>query len=132
MLLIYLRKCPVKTTTTTPAPSHSSGPVTSVVGRCYLLVRPSQGRTLFAALFEFLNVQRSSGSKEENCRRASLKVERERKGGKEASTTVVPGFAFGYFGHSRMWRACGGWVGVLLGDSSLSVLEMSDVVVALV
>ena len=49
--------------------------------------------------FEFLNIQRSSGSKEENCRRASLKVERERKRGKEASPTVVPGFAFGYFGH---------------------------------
>ncbi len=54
---------------------------------------------LFCGSFEFLNIQRSSGSKEENCRRASLKFERERKVGKEASTTVVPGFAFGYFGH---------------------------------
>ena len=74
------------------------------------LVSPSPGypeQTLIRVLqtpicgsFEFfLNIQRSSGSKEENCRRASLKVERERKGGKEASTTVVPGFAFGYFGH---------------------------------
>ena len=54
---------------------------------------------VLGALLDFSMFSEGSGSKEENCRRASLKFERERKVGKEASTTVVPGFAFGYFGH---------------------------------
>ena len=56
-------------------------------------------RPLFVALLSFSIFSEAVEVKEENCRRASLKFEKERKLGKEASTTVVPGFAFGCFGH---------------------------------
>ena len=52
----------------------------------------------YLGLFLILNVQRSGGSKEENCRRASLKVERERKEGKKQARQLCPGLLLAILG----------------------------------
>ena len=55
-------------------------------------------RPLFVALLSFSMFSEGSGSKEENCRRASLKVERERKLGKKQARQLCPGLLLAILG----------------------------------